>query len=175
MNAFDPDGRKIAFLKGESPENVVAFNAIINKVGRTDGKFAARLTTLIKSDHIHIIASPATAAKSKIKSVRKAAAQAPKNIGAAPQKNESNGEGTSTFTIFDPTKTESGKTRTGNDFTSSPEATFTHEVLDHAYQKDQGTIDRTIGSSGAPKHEEDAVGFADEYRSIVGEDLREDY
>jgi len=162
-------------LQNENPQAVAAFKAIINRVGNTDQKFASRLNTLIQSDKTHTLATPATASQINQKAVQGAAAAAPQNVGAAPQANESNGKGTSTITVFDPTATESGTTLTGNTFTSSPEATFVHEFLDHAFQKDQGTIDRTKNSNGVPKNEQDAVDFADEYRSIVGETLRVDY
>lgn len=136
----------------------------MDKIAAADPELARRLDVVRNSDLTHVIQLPNRPdgnrqAENKT-DIRTNGLELSAPSGA-------NGERAPTTTLFDPDFVEA----------TSPESTLTHELLSHAYEKDQGRHKRDYEPGGSPygSHEDRAVDIENIYRGAVGEELRDGY
>jgi len=155
----DPTG-KILQPVGTATQ-ISKINTALGKIESSNPKSAARMTTLRKSSNVHTIRFPKPG-------------ESPQNKTTGIRANESNGIGTGSETILDPTKTITTTNSDGTKVTSSGETVLAHEILGHGLDKDNGVMDRSINpSTGERRSEESAMGAENEYKDSVGEKRRD--
>jgi RHS repeat-associated protein len=149
-NFIDPLGL-IIDIKG-TPAEQAATRAALSKL-KTEPGMKKMIEDLEASPNTHSIRPPSPG-------------EAPHNSTTGIRANESNGIGTGSETVCDPTKPVAG---------FSPESVLGHERK-HASDKDKGIIDRSVDPATGNKRSEDrAMDAANAYRRAVGEPERTSY
>jgi hypothetical protein len=160
VNNIDPDGREIVPV-GDSAY-VEQVNTMLDTIGAADPELSRRIEVLRTSDKRHKISLP-SGGDMRAQNITNIEFDDDLNMSAP---SGENGERAPTSTLFDPNFDEG----------ASPEAVLTHELLGHAYEKDQGIHNRDYeGESTVRSSEERAVQTENIYRGAVGEPLRESY
>jgi RHS repeat-associated protein len=157
---IDPDGREIVFV-GTSFERD-AISSAIDTIKDASPILKARIQELEESRNTHSIRFPKPGER-------------PVNKTTGIRENESNGIGTGSETIVDPTKSLRIGTSSGP-LTVSPESILVHELIGHGLDKDRGEINRDLNpSTGQKISEENAMFRANIYRRAKGETERSTY
>ncbi|MFT4928463.1 MAG: hypothetical protein ACI8WB_004582 [Phenylobacterium sp.] len=157
----DPDGRELVYLAVGAEKSKM--QAIVTKVAKSNPVLQARFDKLNVSSNVHLIrqTEPGEAAA---------------NVPTGPKGSDSNDIGTGSMTAVnfsEKTLTiENGPNGSYGSFTSSTEAVVAHELLGHASQVDQGTINDSRNKIGLKKSEAYGIDTGNIYRAAKSEDLR---
>lgn len=155
----DPDGREISFVG--TPAERWLLHESLRKVEASNPASAARAQSLRDSPHLHTARFPVSG-------------EAPHNKTTGIMANDSNGVGTGSESIVDPTVTTSTFNSDGTPAVISGEAAVAHELLGHGGDKDKGVIDRSVNpNTGERRSEESAMDAENEYKDAVGEPRRD--
>lgn len=158
-NFVDPDGREIAFVG--TPAERWLLHESLRKVEASNPASAARAQLLRNSSNMHTARFPAPG-------------EPPQNKTTGTMANDSNGVGTGSESIVDPTVTTSTFNSDGSPATISGEAALAHELLGHGGDKDKGAIDRSVNpETGERRSEESAMDAENEYQDAAGEPRRD--
>ncbi|MCF7223231.1 RHS repeat domain-containing protein [Marilutibacter chinensis] len=154
----DPDGREIKPV-GTRAE-IRAIKRALKRIERSNPASKARMQAMRASANVHTIRYPQPG-------------EIPENKTTGIRANESNGVGTGSETIVDPTASITTVNSDGTPVISSGETVLAHELLGHGGDKDKGVMDRSINpETGERKSEERAMGAENEYKDAVGESRR---
>lgn len=155
----DPDGRKSVIEGDDAYKKGV--QEVRDNVSSANPELKQRIDTMEQSSHIHRIV-PA--------SENPNVPGTPSNTGeGGTLADESNGIGTGTVTYFDPTQTITS----ANGVVSGPGEVLSHEYTGHGFDKDQGTIDRSINpETGQKRSEEKAIDAEQKYRQGTGNEIK---
>ena len=149
----DPDGREIAFI-GTSAERWLLHESL-RKVEASNPASAARAQLLRDWPNLHTVRFPVSG-------------EAPQNKTTGIMANDSNGVGTGSESIVDPTATTNTFNSDGTPAAISGEAALAHEFLGHGGDKDKGVVDRRVNpSTGERRSEESAMDADGEYQDAV--------
>jgi RHS repeat-associated protein len=159
VNNIDPTGMVIVPVGNAQQKK--AINDALSNIEKSNPNSAARIQALSNSKNVHTIRFPK-------------AGEHPHNATTGVKANESNGVGTGSRTVIDPTKSVTTTNTDGTKVTSSGETVLTHELLGHGGNKDSGNMDRSINpATGERKSEESAMAAENEYKDAVGETRRD--
>lgn len=155
----DPDGR-ISVIEGDEKYKQQV-KSVRDDVSNANPELKSRIETMDKSTNIHRIVPASENPK---------VPNSPANVGeGGTLADESNGVGTGSVTYFDPAQTITS----ANGVVSGPGEVFSHEYTGHGFDKDQGTIDRSINpDTGKMRSEEKAIDAELKYRQGTGNELR---
>lgn len=158
INGRDPSGTRLE-VTGGTPEQRRVLRAAIRANERSSPELRARYNTLVRSENVHKV-SPAPDGRASVN--RNA-------VGSSPV-NSHNGVGNSSQTYVEMKPTDDHGTKfTVADVTA-------HEVIGHAFERDQGIVNNSIDSrNGVPRSEESAVKIENVYRAAAGEKVRDNY
>jgi hypothetical protein len=159
LNAADPTGETIEVLGSDAEKETI--NEVIDAIAKSNPKSAARIQELRDSSNVHTVRMPR-------------GTERPHNDTTGTRVNESNGVGTGSETIVDPTKTAVTTNSDGSSVTNSGNTVLTHELLGHGLDKDRGVIDRSDNpDTGEKRHEESAMEAENEYKDAIREKHRD--
>jgi RHS repeat-associated protein len=165
MHWGDPLG--LIIIPVGTPAEVAAINKALAKIEKSHPELKARLDYLRQSSYEHTIRFPKPGEEPVNKTTKWEDSWISPYDDDFPYPDRNSGS----ETICDPTQSE----QTG-DVTVSGTSILVHELLGHGYDKDRGTLDRSINPrTRIRRSEEVAMGIANLYRKSNREPIRKKY
>jgi len=128
----DPDGREV-YPIGTS-EEIKTINKSLTTIANSNTESAARLSALRNSKNVHVVRFSESG-------------ETPNAKATGIRENQSNGIGTGSLTVVDPTKSVITTNKDGTKVTNSGLTILTHELLGHGTDIDKGQVDFSINKS----------------------------
>jgi RHS repeat-associated protein len=155
----DPDGREIKPIGTRA--DIREIKRALKEIEKSNSASKARMQEMRDSKNVHAIRFPKPG-------------ESPENKTTGDKASESNGIGTGSETIVDPTASVTTTNKDGTSITSSGKTVLTHELLGHGGDKDKGVMDRGINpATGERVSEERAMGAENEYKDAISEPRRD--